>query len=230
MCHQAMSAQEPASAKPPKMPAGVRLKLHHAIAKHLSLYGGRKYDLLREDPEFRPYIGKHLGETGDKRLDRAVKEVRASLPKRRPGVSGQHGTATLRSAGAGEATPEESVTQIFSAASASRIGFSELQSLIQERIPELKRHLAATQNEQGDLVSWQLYVKLSTELRQMTRTVAELGARFQAQLNTDEFLEGLDNCLAREFAAEPERFRELRGRINDLVAQCGGLPATGEQP
>src|SRR5690242_19454295 len=79
-----MSANDPSSkARKPssKIPDDVDLKLRHAIDQRLRAGGRLNYMPLREHPDFSPYIGLDLGETGRKRLVRLVADVKASLPK-----------------------------------------------------------------------------------------------------------------------------------------------------
>lgn len=66
-----------------RMPAALEGQMLRAVAEHRRQYGSKHYPLLREHPDFKPWIGKQTGETGRKCLQRMVKRVSKRLPEDR---------------------------------------------------------------------------------------------------------------------------------------------------
>jgi hypothetical protein len=68
---------------PPKLTAAMKMNIRQAIALHVREHGDCDWDLVRERPEFAPFIGKESGETGRKRLLRWKQELSRRVPQDR---------------------------------------------------------------------------------------------------------------------------------------------------
>lgn len=233
-----MIAQDPTS-KPRKpnvrIPYEVRLELKHEIAAHLRLHGSAHYDRLREDPRFSPYIGAQLGETGDKRLDRLIAEVRRTVPsaRRQRGPAEPAQNAAAEGLGGQGALPSSapviiSPSAMISGAAPVQVAIDQLQGLVQRRLPELERAIGACMNDLGELVDHKFYLKLVQEQRATVQAVATLTDRLQAQLGSARFISGLMGLVDR-LAGTPEGREVARNEVRALAAECGGLlPLTGD--
>jgi hypothetical protein len=212
-----------------KIPPDVERRLRQAISEHLLTYRSKHYERLRELPEFRPYIGLHLGETGRKRLTRLIAEVRATAPstRRTPPPGPAAGTAERHQAEpAAPPTCQPVVitaSEALAAAVPVLVGYAQLQQMVQRRLPELEGAIAACKNELGEIIDPRSYIKLGQELRATVDAVAKLADRFQAQFGNSRFLIGLKSLIAEEFAHEPERHAGFEARVGMLAAQCHGL-------
>jgi hypothetical protein len=215
-----------------KIPAEVERKLRRAVDAHLSQHRGSRYELLREHPDFRPYIGLALGETGRKRLTRLIAEVRATAPSLRRGGRESEARSTATEPPRAHAAPRPVSPVIIS--SADRVagtgpvlfGYGQLQSIAERRLTELERAIDACINDVGEIVDLPTYLKLCHEQRAAVDSVAKLSDRFQAQLKSARFISGLNQLIEREIA--PERREDIYDAIRALAAECGGLvPAPG---
>jgi hypothetical protein len=211
------------------IPEGVELRLRQAISQHLLTYRNKHYDRLREHPEFSPYIGRHLGETGRKRLTRLVAEVHKTAPstrcKRPPSTGAGAAELDCREPPSSAAALPVVVTpsEAFAGAGAVLVDAAQPQQLVQRRLPELERAIAACINEIGEIIDPRLYDKLLRMQLTAIDAVAKLSDRFQAQFSSARFVTGLMSLIEREFADRPDRLAAIQDQIRALAAACGGL-------
>ena len=213
------------------IPTRVQLKLKSAIRALLEEHGSRRFrHHLREDPEFSPWVGYDVGrggETGDKRLDRLVAEVKKEIAaaKRRGRLGAAPATAVaVRPIGQreGSTTP----AQVLGGSPSAALGHEEIERLASRCLPELDAAMAACHDETG-LVDIDGYVKLARERRATLMTLADLSQRFQSQRNSNAFLTAIWDRIAQEFRDEPERGRTFFADMNTIAAALSGLPLTG---
>lgn len=226
---------EPQPVSAPKwarMPGSVRLKLDHAIAHHLRAHGARHYDLLRDDPAFAPWIGFHLGARGEKRLDRAIADVRRFQKKKlsRSAAAADRGLEVDPDIGAHEPPDfaQASPAQRLAGAGAAIISYDELQSDLRRRRRRLEAAMDACLNEHGETVKPDLYLKLSREHRALVADSASLAKRFHADINSQVVLERVITRVLHAHADDPQSARALLTDINNIVQGAGGIAATGE--
>jgi hypothetical protein len=225
--------QDPPASAPKwaRMPGSVRLKLDQAIANHQRVHGSRFYDLLRDDPQFAPWIGTHLGARGEKRLDRAIREVRRVQSKkmaRRVGPVPQAAEAA-----AGVVGPESTVdlppepAEMFVAAGAAVVSYAELQGDLRRRRGQLERMIAACLNELGEAVDPALYLKLSREHRALVTDSANLAKRYHADMQSEHVIRNVLDRVLNEFADDPARAGGLITDLNKIFRETTGIAATG---
>lgn len=63
-----------------KIPEELELRMLRALALNIREYGNARYDLVREHPDFAPWIGAGAGATGKKRFRRQVDRVAKPMP------------------------------------------------------------------------------------------------------------------------------------------------------
>jgi chorismate mutase len=234
-----MNAEDPAPAAAEKwarIPGEVRKKLRKAIEAHLRSYGSRHYDRLRDDPEFAPFIGTHRGEAGDKRLDRLIRDVKSTLPSLRRSSRVFDDVADDPSAhGRGRQESERttsvpaSTAQILAGTRAAIVGYAQVQHLLEQHLPILDRAIADLHNELGECTDDSKLAVLLRERRATVKDMAALAAQSLATLASSACLERVFERLAAEHPDDPERTRALLGDINDIMRECGGLPATSSE-
>jgi hypothetical protein len=232
-----MSAEETPPTAPKKgahMPSTVRAALRRRIDAHLRTHGSRNYDLLREDPEFAPYIGKRLGAAGEKKLDRLIRDVRATIPalrSRRPARSGSIGEADVAEARVLQAPRAVEVinvspAQILSGGAMAVVGFRELQLLHEQALPDLDRAIRDCRNEKGDLTDGDLLAKLYRERRATVDSMGKLHDTFMGGLSKSALMQRLIERVLAEQPDDPDRARAFRADINAILREFAGLPAT----
>jgi hypothetical protein len=72
--------KKPAKRPYTKIPEDLELRLLRAIALNIREYGNERYDLVREHPDFAPFVGRLTGATGKKRWRRLVDKVAKPMP------------------------------------------------------------------------------------------------------------------------------------------------------
>lgn len=211
------------AAKPKRMPAELRLKLVQAVSEHLLVHGNRNYDLLRESPEFSTYIGRQLGETGDKRLDRIVKGVKRE--RAREAQRKRLRRAAVDAIGdLPEGDAENPARSLPSGAGAS---FSELLGDLYEQRRTLKLAQAAAVDEEG--FPTKDFDRAARQLREVNRSIAELSKQYGA-LKSGEVADALISDVKEEFADQPERVASLISKFNDHFRRLTGLNALPSSP
>jgi hypothetical protein len=224
---------EPLPAPGRGIPAFVRDKLKQAVREKLAEHGPRRCrPLLREDPEFSAWIGKTVGkngETGDKRLDRLIAEVKAEQA-----IKGRKARAVARFDGVGfdrQGSGSDVAEPELPGGQSTGVGQDEIQRLARQGLAELTRSMAACLGDDGFIQDADDYVKLSRERRATLETIASLGQRFQNLQNNGAFVEALWTRISREFASEPIRRRAVAKDLNAIAVAHGGLPlTTGKTP
>ncbi|CAN7422355.1 hypothetical protein LJR219_002712 [Phenylobacterium sp. LjRoot219] len=214
------------------MPGSVRLKLDRAIADHLKVHGARHYDLLRDDPAFAPWIGSHLGARGEKRLDRAIRDVRRFQMKKlgRGAAPTALAVDDALDAAAGEPLehPAGSPVQRFAAVGAAVVSYDELQGELRRGRRQLEAMMAACLNEDGEPVKPDLYLKLSRERRALITDSANLAKRYHADLNSQAVMERVLARVLEAHAGDPEGAHALITDISNIIRDATGIAATGE--
>jgi hypothetical protein len=213
------------------MPGAVRLKLDQAIAEHLRVHRARFYDLLRDDPQFAPWIGTHLGARGEKRLDRYIRDVRG----RQATKARRHAMPALVAAGDASAAvqyeaadnPGVSPADPFVAAGAAVVSYAELQGDLRRRRGQLERMIAAGLNELGEAEDPDLYVKLSREHRALVTDSANLAKRYHADMQSEHVIRNVLDRVLNEFADDAARAGELITDLNKIFRETTGIAATG---
>lgn len=222
----------PSAPKWARMPGSVRLKLDHAIADHLRAHGPRYYDLLRDDPTFAPWIGSHLGARGEKRLDRAIADVRRFQRKKLSRSAAAPGQASEADAEIIARVPPDLVSsspaQRLAGAGAAVMSYDELQGDLRQRRLQLETTIKRCLNEDGEVVKPELYLKLSREHRALIADSASLSKRFHADMNSEAVLERVIQRMLEAHADDPQRARALISDLNDIIHGAGGIAAMGE--
>jgi len=216
------------------MPSAVRHALRRRIDAHLRTHGSRNYDLLREDPEFAPYIGKHLGAAGEKKLDRLISDVRATIPglrSRDPARSASVGKADVAEprvpqASRAVATINVSPAQILSGGAMAVVGFRELQLLYEYALPDLDRAIRDCRNADGELTDGDLLVKLHRERRATVDALGRLQDMFLGGLSKSALMERMIERVLAEQPDDPDRARAFRADVSAIFHEFAGLPAT----
>jgi hypothetical protein len=213
------------------MPGAVRLKLDQAIADHLRVHRARFYDMLRDDPQFAPWIGTHLGARGEKRLDRYVGEVRARQARK----ARRNAMPALADAGDASAavqyeaadSPGASPAEPFVAAGAAVVSHAELQGDLRRRRAQLERLMAACLDELGEAADPALYLKLSREHRALVTDSANLAKRYHADMQSEHVIRSVLDRVLNEFADDPARAGGLITDLNKILREATGIAATG---
>lgn len=63
-----------------KIPEALELRILRALMLNIQEYGNQRYSLVREQPDFAPWIGAGTGATGKKRFRRMVDRVAKPMP------------------------------------------------------------------------------------------------------------------------------------------------------
>jgi|GEM_PF-4464830 len=213
------------------MPGFVRLKLDHAIANHLRDHGARYYDLLRDDPAFAPWIGTHLGARGEKRLDRAIADVRRFQKKKLARGAASTAAAVEVSHVPMVVGPLDHLAgdpaQRFAAAGSPIVSYDELQGDLRRRRWQLEAAMSACLNEDGEAVKPDLFLKLSREHRALVTDSANLAKRYQADLNSKAVVDRVLDRVLKEHADDPQSAQALIADISKIIRDTGGIAATG---
>jgi hypothetical protein len=210
------------------MPGAVRLKLDHAIADHLRTHRSRFYDLLRDDPAFAPWIGTHLGARGEKRLDRAIADVRRFQKQklaRKAAPSGRPADDADDFAPLDPVDHSTSGAQRLSTAGAAVLSYEELQARSRKRLRQLDRAIDACVNEDGEPVDPRLFAQLVKQEQAVQADSVQLSKSYYADLNTKDVVQGVLKRLEVELAANPERAAALVRDIDDVFRRANGLAA-----
>jgi hypothetical protein len=231
-----MSAEDQ-SPEPPKpysrIPAQVLLNLERRIEAHLRTHGNRNYHLLREDPEFAPFIGKDLADKGEKKLDRLIAKLRKTRPSIRAGA--------LRGAMPAEKAQDQQWTppavevlpatraEILSGSQHAILGYDELQALVAQTLPRLRGAINNLHNERGEVEHNGDLVKLAREYRETIKDIAALQQQILSAVNSTKFHKRLFERLGVEFQDEPDRARNLFADLHELIRESGDLPVTTKE-
>lgn len=222
----------------------MQAEIARAIALNRREYGNKRYDLVRERPEFAPWIGDATGETGRKRFNRLVKVVREPLPKdrtrpfqNRPVNEGQHAWAQEESARANakcmlpiRLTPE----QMMAGGGTALIGFLGLQDIIAEGPADLQRVRAATLVDDPDGVGGKrtidpdLLRKTVLTSIDFVKGVADLQRDYASIFPTLAFAAGAMRIALQAAGEDPAAQRSVVADFGALIQQFNGL-APGEQ-
>lgn len=214
------------------MPGAVRLKLDQAIADHLRTHGARHYDLLRDNPAFAPWLGSHLGARGEKRLDRAIRDLRCAKAKRL-------GRGAIAAAGAGAVAQEgaardpadtlaDDPAQRVASAGAAVVSYDELQAELRLHRSQIQRAIAECLDEDGVLQHPLLFMKLSRELRALVSDSANLTKRYHGDLNSEAAVKQLLDAIIASHVEQPQKALKLIEQINTIIHGTGGIAATGQ--
>lgn len=226
---------EPPPTSAPKyarMPGDVRLKLDRAIDDHLRAHGSRHYDLLRDNPAFAPWIGSHLGARGEKRLDRAIRDVRLAQKKklRRTAASTARAADAALEAAACEPLDhsQDSPAQRFAAVGSAVVSHDELQGELRGRRRHLKAMMDACLNEDGEVENFDRYLRLSREHRALVTDSANLAKRYHADLNSKAVMERVVARVLKDHAGDPDGGHALIADISNIFRDTTGIAAIGE--
>jgi hypothetical protein len=208
-----------------RMPGAVRLKLDQAIAEHLRVHRSRFYDLLRDDPRFAPWIGTHLGARGEKRLDRAIAEVRRvqkqKMARKAAPVAGPADDADDFA----PLDPPRGPAQRLATAGAAALSYEEFQERSGKRLRQLGRLIDDIVDEDGKPTDPRLFAQLLKQEQALQAESVQLSKSYYADLNTKDVMQGVLARLAVELAANPERAPSLMHDINDVFRRANGLAA-----
>jgi hypothetical protein len=207
------------------MPGSVRLKLDRAIADHLKAHDARYYDLLRDDPAFAPWIGTHLGARGEKRLDRAIADVRRFQKQKLARKAAPIAHPADEAAADATAVPTghlmQDPAQRFATAGAAVLSYEELQDRFRQRQRQLDCAIEACLNEAGEPIDPRLFLQLIREERALVAESAELAKRYYADLNSKDVVQG----VLKGLAVDPTHARALQRDIDNVFHRATGLAA-----
>lgn len=201
------------------------MKLDQAIEHHLSQHAAQHYDLLRDDPEFAPWLGSALGSRGEKRLDRYIRQVKdrlAARAKRRAAPFARTWTPTSSHI---EDAPDE--TGPFSDEAAAVLSYAELQDETRLTLGLLRTALEACVNAHGEIVNEQRFLKLLRAHRETITASANLARRFSADVRDPSVIDRVINRALQESSGDPARAHALIQDISEIVRETGGLAAVG---
>jgi hypothetical protein len=223
--------QEPPVSAPKwaRMPGSVRLKLNQTIADHLRLHRSQFYDLLRDDPQFAPWIGTHLGARGEKRLDRAIADVRRVQKQKLARKAAVIAHPADEAAETVQLNPPDPViadpAHRLAAAGSAVVSYDELQGDLRRRRRQLERAMDVCLDEDGEVADPGLFLKLSREHRATVTDSANLAKRFHADVHSEAFLE---RVLGRMLQGhDPEAARALIAELSNIFRETTGIAATG---
>lgn len=222
---------------PPKpysrIPEPVLRNLEDRIEAHLRTHRNRGYDLLRDDPEFAPYIGKHLGDKGEKKLDRLIAKLRKTRPSIRASAlrgapPAEQAQVQQRISPAVEVLPATRA-EVLSGSQHAILGYDEIQSLFARTLPRIESAINNLHNEKGEVEHNGDLVKLAREYRETVKDIASMQQNMVSAVRTTKFLKGLFELLGREFLNEPERAHALFAGVHDLMRECGDFPISTKE-
>lgn len=231
---------EPAQEKPDGMPAGLALVMLKAVAEHRRLYGSANYDLLREQPEFKPWIGRATGETGRKRLNRMVAKVKRPLPSDRTkphqgrGINEEQLEWARREserANSGEQNAFPiSARQLMAGGAPVLEVLGTMGALLQQTIADVQciREGAYRDSKSGHegraAIDPDLALRAAREARELAKALGEYQRFHTAILRDVEFARGLMVILREENADDIAKRDRMLMRVKELIHQLGGLP------
>lgn len=217
-----------------------------AVALNRREFGNQRYDLLRSDPEFEPWIGSSTGETGRKRLQRMVNKVREPLPHDRTKPhqyrdlnEEQHAWANVETA---EANAQSSLplrltpSQVMAGGGAALTGFAALQDLIANGPEDLQRIRAAALVEDrsapGGLraLDPKLLLKTVVASADFAKKVADLQRDYNSIFPTVAFAEGVMRIALEAAGDDREARRAVATNLGSLVQQLNGLSPGESKP
>ncbi|MDP3173683.1 MAG: hypothetical protein Q8M88_04535 [Phenylobacterium sp.] len=220
----------PASAqKWARMPGAVQLQLERAIFSHMRKHGSRHYDLLRDDPQFAPWIGTHLGPRGEKRLDRLINRLRSNQPIK----VRQSTNPSLRNSPSGaqqqpEVRPDHSPeceTYVLTGATGA-LSYEEIEHQLRKLARNLEAVIKGCFNEYGEMTRPDLFFRSTREYRAILKAGADLAKSYNEQLNSDVFLKPLLERISQLKADDPKQADKLGEDIQELFLYAGGIAAT----
>lgn len=218
----------PTAPKWSRMPAGLRLELEAAVDAHLRRYDGQHYELLRDDPRFLAWIGTHLGDRGDKYLDRVIRKVRAAQTRLERLRDARH--RPVGRAGPGGPSPvqgDEAALPVLADAGAP--SFADLMADLHDQRDALIWEAAALRDATGRIIDFDRWTRVCIELRAVGRAMADLTKHYQAVWAQAETRKAMFQRIGEEFRDEPRRGHALMRDLNALLTEKSGIRGAAEK-
>lgn len=224
----------PSAPKWERMPGAVLMKLEAAILKHRRAHGSGRYDLLRDDPLFSPWIGSHLGHRGEKRLDRAISALEQGPAQRakrtihpRPIVFAEL-AEPLKAAPGAEPLVEEFAEPLLAGGTAP-LSHEELQAWVRKSEARLVRAIDDCFDQNGTLVNRDFY-KLHAEYRATLRDGAALARSFNEDMHSAGVIGQVLARVSQECGGDPKKLRALSDDLSNIHRDATGLAAARAKP
>jgi hypothetical protein len=224
-----------------KCPPAKKAEILRAIALHQREHGNCNWHLVRQHPDFAPWIGEASGPSGRRKFFHWKKKLRRPLPadRTRPhdgrGVNeDQQAWATLEAEAAAQA-PNQLVAlsprHIMADGATAVAGFPQLAQKLGQGFDDIERVRRAALLDDPHGYKGQsahqpdLLLKAVRETRELTRTSTGFLREYNVLLGLEEFNHDLLQLLGGEFPAEPERRDHLLDLVADLISRHGrGAP------
>lgn len=233
----ARGAQE---SKPPKCPAHVKSAIDRAIAEHIQKHGRKDWHVVRERPEFAPWIGAAAGPSAHKKFFRWVNRIAKPLPKDR--TRPHEGRETNEAheawarvqghlASAGEQLPVPvSPRHIMANGNRAIAGYAELGRLLANGFDDVERVRAHALIDDPNGLGGQsaadpeLLLKAGGRLSTLVQTALGIFREFNATWAREEFNHALVQMLGEALSGHSELHRQVMDGLAELVREFGGVP------
>jgi hypothetical protein len=226
--------------KPLKCPAKVKAAILPAIAQHIREHGRRNWDLVRERPEFAPWIGEAAGPSGRRKFFRWVEDVAKRLPKdrTRPHEARQANDDQFEWAKAQaqqiahqQNLPIAVASRHLMAKGAKAVeGYAFLARQMANGFEDLERVRAAALVDDPNgiggksVIDPKLLLKTIQTSTTLVQTTTGLYREYNATWERAAFQDALLDMVEDKLAGHPELRDEVLSGFQDVVDEFGGVP------
>ncbi len=227
-----------------KCPAAVQMEIKRAMAMHLREQGDCNWRLVREHPDFAPWIGAASGEAGRRKFFRWKKSLRRPLPadRTRPHDGRELNdeqqawarAAAQAAADAGNQLITLSPRHIMASGATALAGFPQLGARLGRLSDDVERlrRIALVEDPEGyngwSVVDPELLLKADRAERELIQLQTAFLREYNALFALEAFNHELIALIEAELPDQPERRDRLLQRIAGLLSRHGGVPPQGD--
>lgn len=223
---------------PQKCPPKLKAAILQAIAHHIREYGRRNWELVREQPEFAPWIGEASGPSGRRKFYRWAEDIGRRLPpdRTRPHEARQANGDQLDWARAqahliadGQALPI-AVRQVAKKGAKALEGYVFLARQVTSSFDDLERvrAVALVDDPYGidgkSAVDPKLLLKSIQTTSTLVQTATGLYREYNASWERAAFQDALVEMLEDKLADQPRLREEVLTSLEDLANEFCGVP------
>jgi len=210
------------------MPARLRLELEAAADEHLRHHDRQHYELLRDDPRFVGWTGTHLGDRGDKYLDRVIRKVRAAQGRlERLDNARQRPSPRTEPVDVSPIRQDGATLQVLADAGAP--SFEQLMADLRDQREALMWEAEAGRDATGRDRDFDHSTKVRIEVRAVGKAMADLTKHYLGVWAQAKTRKAMFQRIGDEFRDEPERGRTLMRDLNALLTENSGIKGAAEK-
>lgn len=237
------SSPEPMSKRSyDRIPDALELKLLRALVSHVREHGSKRYDLIREDPEYAPWIGHAEGEKGRKRFRRLLDRITKPLPADGAPASAASALNADQEAWATQQLAANAATigrlpiatpQLMSGGLPALLDIIELRRELDECTDDLNRIRDVALEDDPQAIGGRaaaipdLLLKVAKARTELSSRKAQLYDRQLSLLRDHAFGLDLVAMISDSLADQPEKRALLLSGLQTLVRKHGGALPPG---